>query len=328
MLDAGRQSKETRMKRPIFHIHQFRVTVSALYCLTGILPFHAQEQKEKEEIHLNMDAVKMIQFDFNGTPDAAPKEAPLSKKWMEFKDITGMPRNMIDTTILWKPTGYFRFEPYTIWTKYGENPVYDKLVSGRPKKQEISWTLNPFANYKEDRKNIPPSPGRAYERATGKAGGPLGAGAVIDGLDFIGFMYNNFTRRGRMLAHNRKHANAWKTYKDYEPTLEDSLKVPNFYPKLVFPVSATAETDSTGHHTSTDTLPPRNTPADTLLPQKAKDKKKPSHPESEGNLYEYIRRKQTEDSIRHQKDILKKDRMRTNPYDLQRQVRRLREMSD
>ena len=40
------------------------------------------------------------------------------------------------------------------------------------------------------------------------------------------------------------------------------------------------------------------------------------------------RRKQAEDSIRHQKDFLKKDGVRTNPYDLQRQVRRLREMSD
>lgn len=316
------------MNIPAFHTHRFRMAVSALYCLTGILPFHAQEQKDKEEIRLNMDAVKMIQFDFNGTPEATLKEAPLSKKWMEFKDITGMPRNMIDTTILWKPTDWFRFEPYTIWTRYWEDPIYDKLVTGRPRKLEISWTINPSADYKDDGKNVPPSPGRGYERAAGRAGGPLGAGAVIGGLDFIGFLYNNLSRHGRTLAHNRKHANAWKTYKDYKPTREDSLKVPNFYPKLVFPANTVTDTASTGHHTATDTLPTGNIPTDTLLPRKAKDKKKPSHPESEGNLYEYIRRKQAEDSIRHQKDFLKKDGVRTNPYDLQRQVRRLREMSD
>ena len=185
------------MNIPAFHTHRFRMAVSALYCLTGILPFHAQEQKDKEEIRLNMDAVKMIQFDFNGTPEATPKEAPLSKKWMEFKDITGMPRNMIDTTILWKPADWFRFEPYTIWTRYWEDPIYDKLVTSRPRKLEISWTINPSANYKDDGKNVPPSPGRGYERAAGRAGGPLGAGAVIGGLDFIGFLYNNLSRHGR-----------------------------------------------------------------------------------------------------------------------------------
>lgn len=63
-------------------------------------------------------------------------------------------------------------------------------------------------------------------------GGSAGVGIGIGGLDFMGFIYDNMTRRGRMLAHNRKHANAWKTYADYQPTAADSMKVPNFYRQL------------------------------------------------------------------------------------------------
>lgn len=316
------------MKQSAFHIHWLRPAASALLCLTGTMPFYAQEQKDKEEIRLNMDAVKMIQFDFNGTPEAEPKEAPLTKKWMEFKNITGMPRNMIDTTILWKPTTWSRFEPYTIWTKYWEDPIYDKLVSGRPKKLEVSWKLNPFAEYLDDGRNTPPSPGAMYERAAGGAGGPLGASAVIGGLDFIGFLYNNLSPRGRMLAHNRKHANAWKTYKDYKPTREDSLRVPNFYPRLIPQPAVPSDTDSIVRSLPADSLPPGTVPADTLPRHKDRQEKKPSRAESgEGNLYEYIRYKLAEDSIRRQKNPREKKRI-TNPYDVQKQIRRLHELND
>ena len=196
-------------------------------CAAGILPAMAQQQEK--ELQLNMDAVKMIQFDFNPTskPENKPLEAPLDKKWMDFKVDLRMPRNLIDTTKLWKPEGYIRMEPYTIWTRFGEDPVYDVLVTGRPKKWEISWTLNPNQVYRDENygRSLMPSPGRMYE----SVGGSAGVGIGIDGLDFIGFLYDNLSPRGRMLAHNRKHANAWKTYADYVPTAADSLKVPNFY---------------------------------------------------------------------------------------------------
>lgn len=31
-----------------------------------------------------------------------------------------------------KPKGYIRMCPYSIWTKRGEDPVYDVTVEGRP----------------------------------------------------------------------------------------------------------------------------------------------------------------------------------------------------
>ena len=79
------------MKHSISYRHRFRTQISILFCLAELLPLSAQEQKEDKEIRLNMDAVKMIQFDFNGnSPERkeTPKEAPVEKSWMKFKEFT------------------------------------------------------------------------------------------------------------------------------------------------------------------------------------------------------------------------------------------------
>ncbi|MBU3836522.1 MAG: DUF4858 domain-containing protein [Candidatus Phocaeicola merdigallinarum] len=303
-------------------------------CAAGILPAMAQQQEK--ELQLNMDAVKMIQFDFNPTskPENKPLEAPLDKKWMDFKVDLRMPRNLIDTTKLWKPEGYIRMEPYTIWTRFGEDPVYDVLVTGRPKKWEISWTLNPNQVYRDENygRSLMPSPGRMYE----SVGGSAGVGIGIDGLDFIGFLYDNLSPRGRMLAHNRKHANAWKTYADYVPTAADSLKVPNFYRYTAARKADTTRTVLSFQpaFSGAPLLPVYATPdsvkatqsavkPDTLEVQKKKNPQ-PAREEDAGNLYEYIRRKEAEDSIRR-KEFLRKDRIRNNQYDVQREIQRLRD---
>lgn len=303
-------------------------------CAAGILP--AMGQQQEKELQLNMDAVKMIQFDFNPTiePENKPLEAPLDKKWMDFKVDLRMPRNLIDTTKLWKPEGYIRMEPYTIWTRFGEDPVYDVLVTGRPKKWEISWTLNPNQVYRDENygRSLMPSPGRMYE----SVGGSAGVGIGIDGLDFIGFLYDNLSPRGRMLAHNRKHANAWKTYADYVPTAADSLKVPNFYRYTAARKADTTRTVLSFQpaFSGAPLLPVYATPdsvkatqsavkPDTLEVQKKKNPQ-PAREEDAGNLYEYIRRKEAEDSIRR-KEFLRKDRIRNNQYDVQREIQRLRD---
>lgn len=306
-------------------------------CAVGILP--AMGQQQEKELQLNMDAVKMIQFDFNPTikPENKPLEAPLDKKWMDFKVDLRMPRNLIDTTKLWKPEGYIRMEPYTIWTRFGEDPVYDVLVTGRPKKWEISWTLNPNQVYRDENygRSLMPSPGRMYE----SVGGSAGVGIGIDGLDFIGFLYDNLSPRGRMLAHNRKHANAWKTYADYVPTAADSLKVPNFYRYTAARKADTTRTVLSFQpaFSGAPLLPVYATPdsvkatqsaakPDTLEVQKKKNPQ-PAREEDAGNLYEYIRRKEAEDSIRR-KEFLRKDRIRNNQYDVQREIQRLRDQQN
>lgn len=210
------------------HPDHLTFTLLLSLCTLGFLPAAAQDQDEKPsnpqdttELRLNTDAVKLIQFDF--TPDLSkmnqPKEAPLDKKWMEFKADLSLPRSLIDTTRVRKPTGYIRLAPYSIWTKYGEEPVYDRTVEGRPKEQKIYWTFNPYRSYYNDDWSPTPSTGSMYQMNTS----PVGPAICINNLDFIMTLYETFNKHGRTLRHNRKYANAWKTYKDYKPTREDSL---------------------------------------------------------------------------------------------------------
>lgn len=280
------------------------LTVVALCVMIGIQPVYAQQNGEEVEIRLNEEAVRMIRFDFSAgeTPQYEElKPATQDKPWMEFKKDIGIPRSLIDTTRVKQAADYIRAEPYTIWTRFGEDPVYDVLVLGRPKKWEIHWKLNPYASSREEYgKSLPPSAGMMYERASGS----LGSSISINNLDFIGFIYHTFTPRGRMLAHNRKHAKAWKIYKDYQPTHEDSLKFPTYYRML--PVYTPSDTDSI------------------VRPASANKMENTSPPDSSANrFYEYIRQQKARDSI-HRKEFLRKDKLRNNAYDVEKQIRSLK----
>lgn len=48
--------------------------------------------------------------------------------------------------------------------------------------------------------------------------------APLATFDADKLLFENFTKRGRAIKRNRKHAKAWKIYNDYQPTYEDSLK--------------------------------------------------------------------------------------------------------
>lgn len=89
---------------------------------------------------------------------------------MEFKADLSLPRSLIDTTRVRKPTGYIRLAPYSIWTKYGEEPVYDRTVEGRPKEQKIYWTFNPYRSYYNDDWSPTPSTGSMYQMNTSPVG--------------------------------------------------------------------------------------------------------------------------------------------------------------
>ena len=47
----------------------------------------------------------------------------------------------------------------------------------------------------------------------------------IGGFSADKLLFENLTKRGRAIKRNRKKAKAWKIYKDYVPTKEDSLKL-------------------------------------------------------------------------------------------------------
>ena len=68
-----------------------------------------------------------------------------------------------------------------------------------------------------------------------------------------------------------------------------------------------------------------------IRPDTVKEEKKknpqPAQAEDAGNLYEYIRQKAAEDSIRR-KEFFRKDKVRSNQYDVQREIQRLREQQN
>lgn len=291
-----------------------------LRLLSGILlyasgnTFSASAQTDEEELHLNMDAVRMIQFDFSSIskPEAKPVEAPMEKKWMQFKTDIAMPRSLLDTTTVKKPGKFIRLLPFSIWTRFDEDPIYDVLVTGRPSGLEMTWSLGKTVYKEEYGKSIMPAPGETYQSLMTK-----GAGITIENLDINKFLTENFTRRGRMLRHNRKHANAWKTYKDYQPTREDSLKFPSFYrimqaDTVHVPIQAATDTAASSFAPPQDTL---------------RQRKQHTTQKETGGWYEYIRQKQAEDSVRR-RESSRRYKVRQNVYDLEKQTRRLKDLQD
>ena len=85
--------------------------------------------------------------------------------------------------------------PYSIW---GED------VSSRGYKQEDTLTIKLDMDYLKEM-YIP-------------------INKPLIGFDADKILFENLTKRGRAIKRNRKKAKAWKIYKDYVPTKEDSLK--------------------------------------------------------------------------------------------------------
>ena len=178
-----------------------RASISILVCSIGILSVHAQSEKKdslrfkKEgEIYINQEAVKSIEFNFMAKPEALQPKPRMDerKPWLEFRK--DLPMNLTDTTTL-KKSKYIRMLPYSIW---GED------VSSRGYKQEDTLTIKLDMDYLKEM-YIP-------------------IHKPLIGFDADKILFENLTKRGRAIKRNRKKAKAWKIYKDYVPTKEDSLK--------------------------------------------------------------------------------------------------------
>ena len=144
----------------------------------------------------------MIQFDFTPKENQyKPFDSPMDKKWMQFKEDLSMPRSMIDSTRVKHITGYIRAEPYTIWTKFGENPVYDVMPTIE-KKWKIYWNINPNQQHRREYgRDLKPVPGETYLYVNSPAGPD-----VCISVDFDKLLYESLTKRGRAIKHNRTHA--------------------------------------------------------------------------------------------------------------------------
>ena len=200
-----------------------RAGISILVCSIGILSVHAQSEKKdslrfkKEgEIYINQEAVKSIEFNFMSQPEIIKPKPKMNerKPWMEFrKDI---PKNFTDTTT-WRKPKYTRATPYTPYTRYDEDPIYDRV----PTKDTLSIRMK----LNMDKIKLAPGMGHGYRVVPGGMDQSVTpSNNPITGFDADKILFENLTKRGRAIKRNRKKAKAWKIYKDYVPTKEDSLK--------------------------------------------------------------------------------------------------------
>ena len=200
-----------------------RAVTSILVCCIGIFSIHAQSEKKdslrfkKEgEIYINQEAVKSIEFNFMSQPEIIKPKPKMDerKPWMEFrKDI---PKNFTDTTT-WRKPKYTRATPYTPYTRYDEDPIYDRVLT--------KDTLSIRMKLNMDKIKLAPGMGHGYRVVPGGMDQSVTpSNNPITGFDADKILFENLTKRGRAIKRNRKKAKAWKIYKDYVPTKEDSLK--------------------------------------------------------------------------------------------------------
>ena len=200
-----------------------RAVTSILVCCIGIFSVHAQSEKKdslrfkKEgEIYINQEAVKSIEFNFMSQPEIIKPKPKMDerKPWMEFrKDI---PKNFTDTTT-WRKPKYTRVTPYTPYTRYDEDPIYDRVLT--------KDTLSIRMKLNMEKIKLAPGMGHGYRVVPGGMDQSVTpSNNPITGFDADKILFENLTKRGRAIKRNRKKAKAWKIYKDYVPTKEDSLK--------------------------------------------------------------------------------------------------------
>lgn len=301
---------------------------------------------KNEDLKLNEEAIKQIKFDFDPfekEEHSTMKVSPINKPWMDFKVDLDVPTSMIDTTKVRKPEKYIRLLPYSIWTRFGEDPVFDVLVFGNKKRLEFTMQFD-FDKHVEYAKTLLPNAGSFNPNPS-----VGGASFVIGGLDFIGFLYYNLNKHGRMLKHNRKHANAWKTYKDAPPALDGALYMPQDSTDIEL-VKKEIEHPGLYHNLKSLELIEYHTPKYFERPDNgvvntnnASDRTTKKHrhrkqyvekkqkddiikelPSNMEDLYKYIERKKQQDSIQR-KELFRKDKVNQNVYEYEQQQRKLKE---
>ena len=322
---------------------QTNIAYGIVLFLMGVQPVFSQTEKKEEELKLNSEAIKLIQFNFNGQetlPEQELIEELQGRNWMKFKHDAYISLYKNDTTATGKKMRFIRMLPYSIWTKFGEDPVYDVIFS-RERREIMTFVLDPFRrNSVNGSKWASAWPNDFYRRnEPNSANGSIGIET-----DFNKLYYENLTKRGRAIKHNRKHANAWKTYQAYLPTKADRKMYPTFY-RSPETMSDSVSADTTFLPTdsihSAETpfllsafpaypiLPIYTNPTDSLnvAPRDSlhKDQKKDEKKGRSLSLYEYIRQQQALDSIQKQKMRTKKRFKRENAYEIEQQKRFLKE---
>ena len=176
-----------------------RASISILVCSIGILTAQAQLIQEdsirlkrmlegKEEIIINQEAVKSIEFNFVPREELLRQRPMMAedKPWMKF--IKKLPKEFIsvrkDTT---------------------DSGIRFKL--NQEKLKPLPWLMHGY--------RIVPG---GMDQTVTPSNNP------ITGFDAEKLLFETFTARGRAIKRNRKHATAWKSYNDSTSQKEDSLE--------------------------------------------------------------------------------------------------------
>lgn len=207
-----------------------KARICILFCVISTTTAQAQWSKQdsirlqnllsgKEELKINTEAVNAIRFDFTPEKDKLVGTPLISeeKPWMKF--LKDLPKNFGDTT-RWVRPSYVRLTPYTPYTRWNEDPITRMLSEAEQdslRHLQMFWKLNI---------TLDPSRMNGHVDVPGGMDPSVtpGSSPLIGGFDTDKFLYENLTKRGRAIRRNRKHANAWKTYQDYIPTKQDTVK--------------------------------------------------------------------------------------------------------
>jgi len=199
-----------------------RASISILVCSIGILTTQAQLTQEdsirlkrmlegKEEIIINQEAVKSIEFNFVPREELLRQRPMMAedKPWMKF--IKKLPKEFIsvrkDTT---------------------DSGIRFKL--NQEKLKPLPWLMHGYRVV----------PGGMDQTVT-PSNNPIG------GFDADKLLFETFTKRGRSIKRNRKRAKAWKTYNDSVPNQQDTLA--GYENKKRIPKDTLVSiADSTGNH--------------------------------------------------------------------------------
>lgn len=197
----------------------YRITLSIIFCTISIVSAHAQLTKQDSirlknllegdgEININKEIIKNIHFDFNPSKEIMKSKPMMSddKTWMKYNE--DLPKNYLDTTKWVKPK-YVRLAPFTIYTKYDEDPVYDPIVTDRKDTMTVrmKFKIDRILGIKNGYRVVP----QGMDQSITPSNNPIVSFSAEDILAHI------FSKKARIRNHNAKHANAWKTYKKALP---------------------------------------------------------------------------------------------------------------
>lgn len=185
-----------------------RISISFLLCTLWIVNVHAQWTRQDSlrlqkflsgdgEIHLNKEVIKSINFSLPSNQTPLHLRPMMSTESPSLKFCEDLPTLFSDS--ISKKLQRLTLSPYTIFTKYGEDPIYGKNKNG----QYIWPSAVKLALRRAGQGQ--PLPGSPNQGSRASAG-------LVHRFSAEDILQSIFSKKGRTRLKNAKDANAWKNY--------------------------------------------------------------------------------------------------------------------